>query len=484
VPGSPQPSDSDRRPTEIDWRKRAEDAERERDALRRERDQLQRERERLRHHIDHLKRQLDDARRAGFRQAAPFAKPLKKTPKRPGRKAGRAYGLKARRRRPARVDERYDAPLPAQCPDCAGTVVQTGVVHQYQEELPVARVVVRQFDVHVGQCDRCGHRVQGRHPLQTSDAIGAAAAQLGPQVIALVVVLNKQLGLSFGKIVTLLQQRYGLTVTRSGLVHAVHRAARQARPTYEALCARVRGSPIVSPDETGWKVGGHLQWLWAFATADTTVYRIQAGRGFDEAAAVLGADFDGVLVRDGWAPYRQFTAAAHQTCLAHLLRRCRLVAGDHPRTTFATDVQALLQQALAVRDAHRSGEVSAHGLAVARGHLINRLAERLDRPSRVPDVERFAAHLTREFPAIWSFLFDPTIDATNWRAEQAIRPAVVTRKVWGGNRTWRGADAQQMLSSVIRTAHQRHLNPHAVLVSMLHAREPIVTPAFQATAAH
>lgn len=102
------------------------------------------------------------------------------------------------------------------------------------------------------------------------------------------------------------------------------------------------------------------------------------------------------------------------------------------------------------------------------GILINRLAERLDRPSRVPDVQRFAAHLTREFPAIWSFLFDPTIDATNWRAEHAIRPAVVTRKVWGGNRTWRGAHAQQTLGS-IRTAHQRHLNPHAVLVSMLHA---------------
>ncbi len=114
------------------------------------------------------------------------------------------------------MDECYDAPLPAHCPDCAGPVVQTGVVHQYQEKLPVTRVVVRQFDVHVGRCDRCGHRVQARHTLQTSDAIGAAAAQLGPQVIALVVVLNKQLGLLFGKIVTLLQQRYGLTVTRSG----------------------------------------------------------------------------------------------------------------------------------------------------------------------------------------------------------------------------------------------------------------------------
>ena len=65
------------------------------------------------------------------------------------------------------------------------------------------------------------------------------------------------------------------------------------------------------------------------------------------------------------------------------------------------------------------------------------------------------------------FLIDPLIDATNWRAEQAIRPAVVTRKVWGGNRTWSGADAQQTLASVIRTAQQSHLDPHALLASML-----------------
>jgi transposase len=316
--------------------------------------------------------------------------------------------------------------------------------------------------------------VQGRHALQTSDAIGAAAAQLGASVIALVVVLNKQLGLSFGKITILLQQLYGLTVTRSGLVQAVHRAARQAAPTYDALCALVRGSPMVSPDETGWKVGGQLQWLWAFATPEATVYRIQPGRGFDEAAAVLGADFAGVLVRDGWAPYRQFTAAVHQTCLAHLLRRCRLIAADHPHTTFAIDVHTILQQALAVRNRYQAGIVSAHGLAVVRGQLITRLAARLDRSSRVRDVERFAAHLEREFTAIWSFLFDPTIDATNWRAEHAIRPAVVTRKVCGGNRSWAGAASQQILASVIRTASQRNVNPHVVLASMLHAPTPHV----------
>jgi len=467
VPESPKTDDANRRPSDADWRKRAEEAERDRERLRREN-------ERLRQQIEHLKRQLDDARRAGFRQAAPFAKPLKKHPKRPGRKAGRAYGRKGHRRMPPRVDEQYDVPLPVQCPTCAGPVVETAVATQYQEELPVTRVVCRQFDLHIGRCTGCGRRVQGRHPLQTSDAIGAAAAQLGAQVIALVVVLNKQLGLSFGKIATLLAQLYGLTVTRSALVHAVHRTARQARPTYDALCARVRGSPMVSPDETGWKVAGLLQWLWVFATPDTTVYRIQPGRGFEDAAAVLGADFAGVLVRDGWAPYRQFTAAAHQTCLAHLLRRCRLMAEDHPHTRFPTDVQAILRQALAVRDRYQAGAISAQGLAVARGHLIARLAARLARPSAVPDVERFAAHLEREFTAIWSFMFDPMIDATNWRAEHAIRPIVVTRKVCGGNRSWAGADSQQILASVIRTASQRDVNPHVVLASMLHQSTPSV----------
>ena len=53
----------------------------------------------------------------------------------------------------------------------------------------------------------------------------------------------------------------------------------------------IRGSPRVTPDETGWKVGGHLWWLWAFASSQVTVYSIQSGRGFQEAALVLGVEF-------------------------------------------------------------------------------------------------------------------------------------------------------------------------------------------------
>ena len=73
------------------------------------------------------------------------------------------------------------------------------------------------------------------------------------------------------------------------------------------------------------------------------------------------------------------------------------------------------------------------------------------------------------------FLLDPmTIHATDWRAEQALRPGVVTRKVCGGNRSAHGADTQQILASLLRTARQRHVDPHALLVSLLRQGLPTV----------
>jgi transposase len=444
------------------------------------------ERQRLRRENEKLKEELDAARRAVYRQAAPFSRGTRVSdPRRPGRKPGPAYGPRAHRQPPAHVDQTYEARLPRACPHCHGAVHAVRVATQYQEELPVQRPIVRAFRVHIGQCTQCRRRVQGRHPLQTSDALGAAAVQLGPQTVALAVLLNKRFGLPYGKIAALLRDRFGLTVTRGGLVQAVHRAARQAHPTYDTLCATVRGSPVVTADETSWRVDAHLQWLWAFVTPETTVYAIQPGRGLAQAAHVIGIDYAGVLQRDGWQSYRQFRHAAHQTCLAHLLRRCRTLLLDYPGHPFVAAVKGILQAALATRDRYHAGTVSAHGLAVARGHYLERLGCLLERtPSRHLQVRRFQAHLVVEYGAIFSFLFDPTLDATNWRAEHALRPAVVTRKMCGGgNRTARGADSQQVLASVLRTANQRGLDATDVLVTLLTARTPSVPASLSAVPA-
>ena len=83
---------------------------------------------------------------------------------------------------------------------------------------------------------------------------------------------------------------------------------------------------------------------------------------------------------------------------------------------------------------------------------------------------------------MFSFLRSPAIDATNWSAEQAIRPAVITRNVCGGNRSWRGPHTQQILTSLIRTATQRRLDPHAVIADLPRTPVSTVAPDLQGAA--
>ncbi len=159
------------------------------DRAQRQIERLQKENERLKQEIERLRQELEAALRASKRQAAPHSRgKLKLNPQPPGRKAGRAYGRRACRPLPPRVDEKFDVPLPARCPHCRGGVELKRRAPQYQEEI-VRRTVVRRFNIAVGRCRRCGRQVQGRHPLQTSEAMGIGSVQLGPEALTLAAVL-------------------------------------------------------------------------------------------------------------------------------------------------------------------------------------------------------------------------------------------------------------------------------------------------------
>jgi transposase len=134
----------------------------------------------------------------------------------------------------------------------------------------------------------------------------------------------------------------------------------------------------------------------------------------------------------------------------------------------------VLQDALDARDRVAAGAISAHGAAVARGQ--SRLLDLLAAPGTVPDCRRLAAHLTTELPGVFGFLFDFTLDATTWRAEQVLRPAVVNRKVSGGEAVRAGAETQEILSSVVQTARLRDLDPRDVLVDLLRSPQPTARP--------
>ena len=293
---------------------------------------------------------------------------------------------------------------------------------------------------------------------------------LGPRAVALATELNKELGLSPQKTAKALG-RFGIQITAGGVVQAIARQARRLEPSYQALVEGVRASRTVAPDETGWRIGGQKAWLWAFAGEDVTVYLIARGRGYEQACEILGEDFSGVLERDGWAPYRQFTAARHQTCHAHLLRRSgELIASSvagQARVPHAA--RRILKDALRLRDQRDVIDAEEFGLRVR--DLDERTDELLAmRPKHEPN-RRLLGHLRNEREHMFTFLTEPGVQATNWRAEQALRPAIVNRKNWGGNRTERGGRIQQITMSVIRTARQQNIDPVELMTSVQHGRQ-------------
>lgn len=423
--------------------------------------------------IAELERSLSESRRSGKRQAAPFSKgDPKEEPARPGRRSGEAHGRHGHRLPPsAEPDKTVDVEMPGCCPDCGGEFDLERTADQYEAELPEVKPFVTRYRVPVGRCRSCGKRVQGRHPNQASDALGAAGSSVGPRAKAFAAWLHYGLGLSFAKSSALLA-RLGITAGPSAICQAAASTSKDLVPVSKGIVAKVNSSKAIVADETGWHVGGDSALLWVATSAEATCYWVADGRGYDEAAIVIDPDYDGVIVRDGWAPYRKFEKATHQTCLAHLLRRSHEMIADLPKSSrhVPEKVKAILQDALEARG------LEGDELAEVIADLEERVEMLADGPHPNDENRKLVKHLWAEHTALFSFLKHEGVDATNWRAEQAIRPAVVNRKVWGGNRTWVGAETQGRIMSLLRTAAQRGIDPIDFLVCLARAPSPEMAP--------
>src|SRR3954447_20945582 len=351
--------------------------------------------------VAELTRKLDEAVRAGKRQAAPFRKgPPKPDPKPPGRKSGDAHGTHGHRPPPPpeQVAECHEAHLPDACPHCRGRLVETGTADQFQAEIP-RRPLIRKFRVHIGRCEACGKRTQGRHPLQTSDALGAAASQIGPDAQAAAAVLHTQMGLSHGKVASVFRTLFGITLTRGASAQIDLRAAARLEPDYHLILGEVRSSEQIGADETGWRIGGHPAWLHAWVGDRATAYAIDPQRSADVLERVIGRDWSGVLSHDGFASYDRFEAAIHQQCVAHVLRRARdlLASATRGAVRFPRQVITLFTEAVHWRNEVPRGVLTEDQREEQREAFDARLLALVSRPRAVPEYAALARHLWDHF---------------------------------------------------------------------------------------
>lgn len=429
-----------------------------------------------------LRRELDEARRQPHRQAGVFRRTkLKKRRKKPGRKKGHDANL-----RPTPAPERIDRTIDVACrvcPDCRSELVDPGTVVQYQTDLPPIVPIVTQFNIETGYCPCCRRRVQGRHAEQTSNATGAAGNTLGPVVLTMAAELKHRLGVSYHKIADFLQTYCDFKLAPSTLVRAEQRLAELARPTYDLLIEALRRCGVVHADETGWRVGTLNSWLWVFSNKDITIYTIRTGpgaRGHEVPADILGPDFDGFLIVDGFKAYDVLNYAKGQ-CNAHLLRRAKdlaeSAADDEPAILHT--LIALLQEAIHL--AERREQLTEQGYARRVQEIESRwdawllLLARRRRPLSA-ELDRLVNHVVNHHDQWLLFLHEPEVPPTNNHAERMLRPAVITRKVGGCNKTLLGALVHSILASLMVTCHQQGQKFLDLARQLWRAGEPTAIP--------
>ena len=125
-------------------------------------------------------------------------------------------------------------------------------------------------------------------------------------------------------------------------------------------------------------------------------------------------------------------------------------------------LRRILKDALKARDDGLEGETLAEKVADLQ-QRIDTFCRR--QPTHEPN-RRLVNHIATEADHLLTFLTEPGVEATNWRAEQGLRPKVVNRKHWGGNKTWAGANSQAVIASVLRTTIQHDLDPIEILAEI------------------
>jgi transposase len=408
-----------------------------------------------------LRVEIEQLTRGGKRQAAPFSKGTRVAePKPSGRKPGSGtFSYRAAPPPAAMTEPSVDVPVTLDaCPTCGGPLVEERVDWAYITEIPaIPRPKVTQYRVWVCRCTVCGTQVRGQHPDLAPHQHGATAHRLGPRVLAAAHALHYGVGIPVRKVPAVLAALTGVSLTQGALTQdALRRAAGAVGRVYAQLRAAVPAAPVVHTDDTGWRVGGEPAYLMAFETDATSVYQIRPRHRHEEVQEVIPADYAGVMVTDRGRSYdaQAFDRVDQQKCLAHLLRSLSNVVETKTGRArdFGEQLKARLQDALALWHNHRDGHVT--GFKVDAEALQAEITYHLrDRRLKDPDNQRLLNELGwhHDRGNLLRFLADPRLEPTNNRAERALRPAVIARKVSHCSKTGAGAHTFAAFTSVVRT---------------------------------
>jgi transposase len=404
--------------------------------------------------------------------------PKRPARKRSERKQGGQLGHEGASRKLIDDPDETVAVRPEQCRKCGhelaeGRVVGRAARHQVID-LPASAVLTTEHQLLKVSCPGCGTHTRAALP------DGVEPGAFGPRLRATVVMLAAML-MSRRATALVLADMFGVTLSTGSVEKILQDASASLQEPWEAIKRAVQAGDVAHADETSWRRAGQRMWLWAALSASAACFRIDETRARSVAKDLLG-DFDGILISDRYGVYAMLDPARRQVCLAHLARNFIAHADrDGAAGRHGTVIKGLIDQVMILdRHAREDGrQLAWHDGELRPVHDDLMDALEAGERGRTPELATLCANVLDLWPTLWNFTEHADIDATNNRAERAIRHAVLWRRTSTGTQTADGDRFVERILSIRETCRCQDRPMHPYLVDVHKARlsgAPIPTP--------
>ena len=345
------------------------------------------------------------------------------------------------------------------CPDCGADLgapfrIDSKIIEEIPEPQPI---MVTEYKIAHYRCPCC------RKEVAASDPGCPHEGKFGNNVIAQATLLKYDGRMPHRIIHDAMMRLFGLKISPATILDLTRRAADAVQSEYDAILKKIRNAPILYVDETSIHVQGERHWIWTFSTPSESFFVIRKSRGMKVLKEVLTRRFKGIIVCDGWKPYARFTNRI-QRCWAHLLRESKDIAEKFeeaiPLHNMLKELYEILTEAL---ENDPPPEVRRYLCHLAR----KALRQWIRKEYSIEKVRKFIRKINNGFDYWFTFIINPGVEPTNNRAERALRPHVVLRKILGTLRNDKGTSIHERIMTTLATWGQRGLNSLQMLTEKL-----------------
>ena len=438
---------------------------------------------------DQIKAQFQALHRKQFKASKQKPAPLSPAPPSPTepKKRGPPNGHPPWTRPvPAHIDKVVSVPAPTVCPhcECPDLSPLSETIEQIQEDIILQpRPFVTCFQHDTAFCPSCRRTVYATAPGELRNCA------IGPTTKAVGVWLHHQLKLPFRQVQDLFATLFGMSFVPASALNFSLTAASRSQPLYDDLREKIRASTLLHLDETSWRLDGLGAWLWYAGNAALDFFHIDRSRATEVIASILGDDFAGDIVSDGYAVYDALLVRWRQTCLAHIICTAKEIAAEiplienpapyQPDIAFADAVAGFFSDVCDLDQKRRSGHLSRKRARALVPTLRRRLealcAIGLSHPKALNLRDRLLSP-ARDAKKLFTFLTRPGMPPTNNHAERALRGPVLARKISFGSRSDAGAHAFAVLASILGTARRQN-QPAIPFLYALFTADPLAAHA-------